>query len=106
MNTDTLAGKFCRLIATRKDATPQTAKLGAWILSAATAAGGFPLQVSLRDIEFGFAAGDERMPPVGVSRVSINASLDWMQQNKVLHVADGEIRPSGRPARLIYWTLQ
>lgn len=107
MNADTLAGQLCRLVTDSADATPQTAKLGAWVIATALKTGGFPLEVSLRDIEFGFEVNymDSliQIPPAGISRASIHKSLDWLEEAGLLKIDDGRPRQSGHPARLISW---
>jgi len=79
MDVKQAAERFCRLVVAHPDMPNAAAKLGSWMIGVAANAGGFPVALSLREIQRGTGSRIE----------TIKSSIEWLENKQVLSYEDG-----------------
>lgn len=96
---------YCEMVALHPDISNATARFGAWLIGAAAMSGGFPVELTNSQIRFGFERNGVHVPGLGGRNETINASINWLEENKYLAVAEGRRVNWGYTARNFTLTL-
>jgi len=81
---------FCRKVTYKHpDISNATARLAVWFIGAAELTGGFPLELTLRQINEGFEKEGEFVEGTGCRRETMNYAIEWLTRNKFLEVKPG-----------------
>lgn len=86
-----MAARFCLVVAANPDMPNAAAKLGAWMIGTATKLGGFPLSLSLRQMQNGFTRDGVEVLGTGSRIETIKASLEWLQSAGFLKSEESSI---------------
>ncbi len=84
-----LASNFCRLVTEQKGISNATARLCAWLIGVSDKTGGFPLELSLRQITDGFEHNGVKVIGTGSREETIRASLAWLEEHGFLQSTVG-----------------
>lgn len=88
--TDAVAGSFCKLIAGDSSITNAHARMGAWLIGAASMTGGFPLELTYFEIQKGFERDGVKVEGTGSRYETIRAAIDALVEAGVLTVEEGK----------------
>lgn len=99
-----LAERFCQLVAESPEMSNATARIGAWMIGAAIKTGGFPLEISMRQVTHGFKTrGPKRdrikVEGTGSKDITVRTALNWYEERGYLTSTQGEPRGFGSHAR-------
>lgn len=100
MSGDITAVRFCKAVSTHPQMSNATARIGAWLIGAAAATGGFPLELTLRQIQTGFTRNGRTVQGTGSRPETIRASLEWLEANGYLNSVDGRRGGFGHYSRI------
>lgn len=101
MSIGQVAARFCVVVEANPEITNATARIGAWLIGTAVKLGGFPVQLSLRQIQKGFSREGVTIEGTGCRMETIKASLEWLETSGYLHSEDSPaISGFGHHARL------
>ena len=84
---------FCRFVHESKEITNATARIGAWIVAHARAAGGFPVHLTPSAIRQGTGARHE----------TITKALAWLESEGLISSEPGEAIGFGHVSRRYSW---
>lgn len=82
--------KFCRVVASTPEMTNATARIGTWMFGVAAASGGFPIELTYRQIRDGVEINNKTIPGTGSRHETIRASIDWLKEHGILTYSDGD----------------
>ena len=102
---DDAPSAFCKAVVENPEMSNATARFGAWLIGAAAMTGGFPLELSIHQIRYGFERNGVAVHGFGGRYETINASIDWLQGNGYLAVTEGRALKFGYTARVFSLTL-
>lgn len=88
MFTNDTAAKFCHMLVTR-EVPANAARVGAWIIGAAEASGGFPIELTMRQIGKGYTKDGVTLVGTGSRWETITDALEWLEDNGVLRSSPG-----------------
>lgn len=97
---------FCLTVSQRNDIPNPIARIGAWIVGAASLTGGFPLEVTFREIHSGFLRNGVRVEGTGCHLSTVARALVWLEECKIIRVESGKPSGFGHHARIIHWELK
>lgn len=95
----TNASAFCRMVADSPDISNAAARFGAWLTGAAEATGGFPVELSVHQIRYGFTRAGKDVQGMGGRYETINASISWLEENGHLTTNEGRAIGFGHLSR-------
>jgi hypothetical protein len=104
METETLNESFIDTIVKRSDMSNATVRIAGWLIGAAKATGGFPLELSFRQIAHGFEKDGVVVPGTGSRLETVRDSLKWLEEHGYLKVEQG--RPSRNNHHYYHYTLE
>jgi hypothetical protein len=87
--------------ATLDQFTPSEVKLASWLLTAGHLLGGFPVEVSMRDIKEGCQRGPIHIPGWGAHYRTIGHAFESLEERGVIHWQEGSARGFGYSSKLI-----
>lgn len=87
---DKVALSFCRLIAERPKLNNSDARIGAWIIGAAEMTGGFPIELTYRDIAKGFERNGVVVKGLGSRYETIRAAVETLEGVGALSTEEGK----------------
>jgi hypothetical protein len=105
MQSPVLAERFCDAVVINYDMSNATARIGAWMIGAAKQVGGFPLELSLRQISEGFTVGRVTVKGTGSRLETIKAALEWLEQEGLLKIEEGGHAGFGKHSRVYHMEL-
>lgn len=97
----TASEKLCTLVVSDDDITNPAVRIGAWIVGAAKVRGGFPLEVTVREIQDGFSHQGAKVAGTGCHHNTISQCLEWLSERGFLTVKNGRTLPGGHVSRII-----
>ena len=84
--------KFCQIVANTPDITNATVRTGVWLLGVASELGGFPVELTYRQIRDGFEINNKHIPGTGSRHETIKSTLQWLEEAKLLsHTAGSKV---------------
>jgi CRP-like cAMP-binding protein len=83
------------------DFTPSEVRLASWLIAAADKLGGFPVDVSKRDIKEGFTRGDVTLQGWGAHYRTIGNALESLEERGYITSAEGQYVGYGHKSRII-----
>lgn len=89
-NMRNVALSFCRAVAENPSINNSDARIGAWIIGAAERTGGFPMELTYRDICKGFTRNDVTVEGLGSRYETIRAALDSLEGLGLLTLEEGK----------------
>lgn len=95
----TPAERFCKLVAETPDMSNATARFGAWLLGVAGKTGGFPVELTFRQIRDGI---EGVTPGLGGRYETFHSSIDWYQSRGLLNVTPTDRASSGGFTTTLY----
>ena len=95
-----LADSFCEVITRNPQMTNATARIGAWLIGAAYKTGGFPIELSFRQIGNGFTRNGVTVEGTGSHATTIRQALEWLEENGHLKSTDGNAVGFGHRSRI------
>lgn len=98
------AERLCEIVIT-DDINSTTVRTAAWLIGAAKVAGGFPLELSLRQIREGFKRDGAEVAGTGSRLETIKASLEWLEQRGYLTTKTGNAIGFGHTSCFYYLDL-
>lgn len=101
MQVDQAALRLCVAVAENSEMPNTTARIAAWVVGTAQKLGGFPLEVSVKEIQHGFIRGSTGVDGTGCHHNTISAALDWLQENRILQVSSGRYLSGGHSSKVI-----
>jgi hypothetical protein len=100
MDKHTQADKLCTVVSQTRDMSNATARIAAWMVGAANATGGFPIELSYRQVKEGFTKEGKDVPGTGSRTETIKAAFDWLEEKGYLTVIEGSAIGFGHSSRL------
>ena len=97
----TASAKLCSLVVDHDDISNPAVRIGAWIVGAAAVRGGFPLEVTVREIQEGFVHEGREVAGTGCHHQTISRCLEWLSDTKFLTVKEGRSLSGGHASRII-----
>lgn len=95
------ATRVCDVMA-RHDMPNPAARLLGWLAGVAEITGGFPVEVSSRQIREGFTTpSGEQIAGTNNHHETVMGSLAWLEENGIVKVADGKTLRFGKQAMRI-----
>lgn len=101
MNTIAVAARICVAVSENEDIPNPTARIAAWIVGVALRSGGFPIEVSVHEMQRGFPLGSHAVAGTGCHHNTIKAALEWLQDHELLQVAQGAYLSGGKYKHII-----
>ncbi len=98
---DRIAEKFCQIVIENPDMSNATVRIGAWLIGAAKKTGGFPLELSIRQINNGFIRRGKKVEGARSRMLTIQEALRWWEDNGYISVKDGRVVTGGSHAKII-----
>lgn len=96
---------FCAALVGNPDMPNPAAKIGAWLAGVAQLTGGFPLELTMREIEKGFEKNGVRIEGTGNHSSSIRSAMDWLEDRGIIRTEEGRQAGFGHKARKIWMTV-
>ena len=81
---NTLGDSLAERIANTPDISNATARVAMWIHGVALISGGYPVDVSYRQIQKGIKLADQSIPGTGCRVETIKEALSWLEDHKWL----------------------
>lgn len=78
-----------------------TAHIAAWLVGIASATGGFPIEVTRREIQFGYNRSGVSYPGTGCHNNTIRDALQWLEHHGLIKMSHGEHRGGGHHSILL-----
>jgi len=88
-----LGDRFCKFVSCTPEVSNATARIGAWLIGVAEQRGGFPVELTYRQIRDGIQVDDDSIPGTGSRLETIKAAVQWLEDHGVLETSIGG--PSG-----------
>lgn len=85
--------------------TNATVRIATWMFGVAAISGGFPVELTYRQIRDGIEINNKLIPGTGSRHETIKASLDWLEENGILKSDNGKPTGFGKSTRLYSMTL-
>lgn len=89
MTNSDIALHFCEAVPEHRSISNATARLGAWLIGAAHRTGGFPIELSLKQMQGGFIRDGVRVDGTGCRIETLKAAILWMEKNSLLESVQG-----------------
>lgn len=105
MSTNIQAERLCEQVVKSKDMSNATVRIAAWLLGAANASGGFPLDLSYRQVRDGYNKEGVYIAGTGSRIETIKASFEWLEDRGYLTTEKGNASGFGHTTRLYRLTL-
>lgn len=103
---ENMGTRFSVAIIGKPDIPNVAVKVGLWLIGAASLAGGFPVEVSMRDIEKGFKSSDDvEIAGTGNHSSSIRTALEWLEENDFIRTEEGRDVGFGHRAKKIWMEI-
>ena len=97
------ASAFCGMVAREPGISHAAARFGAWLIGAAEMTGGFPLELTLHQVRFGFVRDGVGVSGMGGRYETIDAAIKWYTDKGFLECTEG--RPVGFGYTAVHYTL-
>lgn len=104
-DTLTHGSKLCHVIASTPDVTNATARIAAWMVGVADITGGFPIELSYRQVTDGFTKDGVIVAGTGSRTETIKVAFEWLEARGYLKVEEGSAIGFGHSSHLYTLSL-
>lgn len=95
------AQRLCAATTTIKSMPSPAVRIAAWLIGVAQKQGGFPVQVSYRQIQAGFERDGVQVQGTGCHNATIRESLQWLSDNGLVTMQQGKHSGGGHHAVVV-----
>lgn len=100
-STKQAAVRLCVAVAQNHDIPSPTARIAAWLIGVAELRGGFPIEVSCRQIQLGVDQDGVKVQGTGCHNATIRESLEWLETRGLISISEGAYSGGGHNSLMI-----